>query len=247
MKGRIVCAAHKTASMFLFRLAQEITNRDSSLLLVSPNLNPPNVNVLKNCESDYILCPYRNYQPIPRYITKGCDTFLVVCQVRDPKDLLVSQYYSHGFIHAESKWNEKSKSYRQDIIKGMDINDYCIKALREDVGFAGDKSLILKIDDFYKLREQSSPKIVKYEDMVLNFERYLADFLSGLELQEFYDVCFEKFKDEFNLENINQRIQSEQLTHKRHILPGDHKNQLSSKTIEIINKALEPFVNEFGY
>ncbi len=172
-----------------------------------------------------------------------------VCQVRDPLDLIVSQYFSHGWIHGLN--SSIDATIRQDIQAGkISIYDYALMEFRGESGF-GEASILQKYQHLTSLKDLLGARclIVRYEDMVLDYyawSRQISDFLRPLAetkaLLASLKPDYRKFRRNggFWIFRRKQRFWSnpldyvEQEMRKVHIrspLPGDHLNFLTPAEI----------------
>lgn len=107
-------------------------------------------------------------------------TYHAVCQTRDPLDLVVSQFFSHGWIHGLNP--SIDPEIRKSIQSGkISLYDYALMEFRGESGF-GDASILEKYRHLRILKHKLDKQclVVSYEDMVLNYEEWakqISDFL----------------------------------------------------------------------
>lgn len=256
--GFFVYSLPKSASVFLYQLFKDFSI-EKNMPYFSIHNQPKVENNLynhkqlnSNIKESFCFCPQRNFLIHKDEEFVHISELQHILQVRDPRDILVSQYFSEGWTHNTKSWDEKRHEERKNIQK-MSIDDYCISR-------ATDKGLIIgsaKVDPSmpFSLLERYQPAVqlkmlplpnctfVKYEDMVTNFRNWLSQVISPLQFSDDLSVVekyYEKYKDEFILEE-------EQMSHKRKITPGDHKEKLQSKTIEKLNDIFSDVLDNFDY
>ena len=153
------------------------------------------------------------------------NTFKHIFFLRDPRDVIVSSYYSFGFTHSLPT-NEKSKgrmlSIRKEIQqKGIDqyAIDFADELVQRYIGFKNlkencDSFIYLKYDDFTN----------NTKAFILNLSQYLNVNLSDNELKV---LCYEASP-------IQKNIKKE--SHKRSGKNGQYVNELKPETQAILNE-----------
>lgn len=257
---------HKTGSMFGYEILRKLS-LSLQVPLFSQNNDPKNhqdlLKGLSNESSNLLLRgPVRDFAltdessinsanlaketPLPLLTTTQ---YLAVCQIRDPLDLVVSQYFSHGWIHGLNP--SIDAGIRKDIQAGsISIYNYALMEFRGESGF-GDASILQK---YRSLRDFSDALgeqclILKYEDMVLNYEKWsrqISDFLKPIaSVQKVLDELrpsYKKFKRTTGFlgfwtkpkfwDNPLDYVQKEMKhQHIRSPLPGDHLSFLTPTEI----------------
>ena len=183
----------------------------------------------------FIRCPERSFQ-IATHEQAGVQPFVHLCQVRDPRDILVSEYYSLGWRHSDEHWSDEEKQRREQI-QQMSIDEYVL----EEPRFSK-----------YPLRDRFQPLIdyanspmvhvVKYETMVTEFETWLRGVLPILKLDDEKSVRYftRMYKNEFVRDDHST-------SHKRNVAPGDHRAKLSQTTIAQLNRRFENVLDMLDY
>lgn len=140
-----------------------------------------------------------------------------ILHIRDLKDMCVSTYYSIYYSHSA---NHNILQKRKNIISLRSFYDLIYK----------NKIIIHYMNEIRNTRKYLSYKVVYYEDMVLDFENYVIDILSYLNVKSI-DIkkhIVNSFKNEFKPEGA--------MKHKRSVLPGKGEVELPSDIcIEINN------------
>ncbi|WP_254956418.1 MULTISPECIES: sulfotransferase [unclassified Cyanobium] len=267
---------HKTGSMFGYEILKKLSAATGAPFY-SPNNQPANHQKLAEAVSQYasglvLRGPVRDFELTDE---RSLDTanlanetpvslfdsveYYAVCQVRDPLDLVVSQYFSHGWIHAI--YPSIDAKIREDIQAGkISIYDYAVMEFRGESGF-GEASILQKYHHLTRLKDLLGGRclILRYEDMVLNYptwSRQMSDFLRPLAearaLLASLRPDYGKFrrKEGFWIFGRKQRFWSnpldyvEQEMRKVHIrspLPGDHLNFLTPAEISSLRSSADQF------
>lgn len=142
--------------------------------------------------------------------------------IRDPRDMLVSQFFQNRHI--------KCVNPKLDAIQ-FGIDKYTIKNTQHFLdGFNRAAQLIAN---------HPTTLVLRYEDMVNNWNIF-KDGLSKV-----FDICP---KSLLNIERESRPNLIEQLgQHKRSGVTGGYRHKLSKDTIAILTKQFYPFLEKFGY
>ena len=159
------------------------------------------------------------------------DTDYIV-QLRDPRDVLSSQYfYFYNCVDAGSDYKKEAKQY----VRNHSIDDY----VKSDIGgeFLFNRySIISKIKDYQNIN------FITYEDMVLNFAQWIPIATKPLGLnKESNKTLFDLFSKEFkNVKETPAQVIKNGLrkSHMRKVYPGDHREKLTKKSINYLNDKL---------
>lgn len=212
-------ALPKTGSTFLFHYFERL----SKLLRVkfySPNGKYPSKEIfINNRHLTGILAPERSYD----YLDRGDMRHII--HLRHPIDILVSDYYSKGYLHMV--YSEDFKRQRE-IVQQMTIDEFALDAASKLKSRFAPLLLLNKWEDFI---------ISRYANMVLEFESWNRAILTSLKISDsMHNRMFHRFRrqfegvDELTLNQMKQGIKR----HNRKMLPGDHLAKLQPKTIEYL-------------
>jgi hypothetical protein len=153
--------------------------------------------------------------------------------VRDPRDMLVSQFFHNrdgvairsGLAAAETKERERSDAVR------LGIDCYVLeKATRFEAGF--DRAVRL-------LADRPATAVLRYEDMVDDWPSFLRV------LREVFDLDEDALRD---LERESRPGEIERPGHhKRSGATGDHRRKLAPESVTALTERFGPFLRAFGY
>lgn len=165
--------------------------------------------------------------------------YKVVLVVRDPRDVLVSGYFSKAFSHPlpslESDKRTGFEKNRQQA-QAETIDDYALKNSE-------------KIHDIYAdymqhlLKKNTPVYVCKYEEMISDFEQWLTDLLDYAELKTSPEL-----KQQFITEHQAKTPKKED--HKQHLRKGkagDYKTKLQAETIDNLNIKFKEILYYFDY
>lgn len=240
----IVFTLHKCASTFIHRQTKRLC-RKSNIVHYSPNgenskiteeqlLSDKDIWQNKGC-----FAPVRFFVDVPQI-----QKYDIILHLRDPRDVLVSMFYSYCYIHPGEI--PANTGYRKAVAeRGIDefvLNKASDKSLiyRGDYGtgshvekYAGNFPQRYK-DYINKLLNQPNVSLVKYEEMVTDYRAWLTKFIQPFPLKPRQQInTIEQLVEQSS--NFFPQRDRDLMTHTRHITPGDYKNKLKPETISCLN------------
>jgi hypothetical protein len=156
-----------------------------------------------------------------------------VFMIRDPRDVLVSQYYSFGFSHGLSKSKpirERQLELRSEIQR-MSLDEYAIKNAEEV------RSNFRRLRVLY--RWSGRGVIIRYEDMINDWQRFSSGLTSNLAISA--ETLDEIYRRSRPLETENRHA------HRRSGRTGTFQEKLETSTVLKLNRVLKPVLDYFGY
>jgi len=166
------------------------------------------------------------------------EKYKVILMVRDPRDLIVSSYYSISYSHSippeTSRGYEKFMQRRAAATKKT-IDEY---AVSESERFY----TILRKYKTLLLDKYSHVYLTSYEEMTSDYQGWLKALL---------DACDLTISDEFfqSLVEENKRLQPKKEDIHKHIRrgqPGDYKDKLKPETIAYLDAKFTPVFKDFN-
>ncbi len=160
-----------------------------------------------------------------------------VLLLRDPRDRLVSDYYSMRESHSEP--GKKLKAVREEVMwrqkaRSLDIDQYVKQSaprVREDLELYRDE-----------LCAKHAVKIYRYEDVIYNKREWIADIARNFG----WDVPDEVIAD---IAAKNDVIPDKEETkkHVRQVHPGNYREKLDPATIDFLTGYFQGVMAAFGY
>ncbi len=177
---------------------------------------------------------YYGFRYLPRYL-KGFDfsSFKKILLIRDPRDIVVSHYFSMKKSHTvpQGGVGEKLLQLREELAN-INVNEYVIQ---KAPGFK-------KILKNYGSIKDESFKLFRYEDIIFKKQQWVQDILDFLELEMPADkVQAIAAKHDIFPGDENQNA------HIRKVTPGDYKEKLKPETIEQLNDCFRDVLEKYGY
>ena len=159
---------------------------------------------------------------------------------RDPRDALVSQYFSDAYSHSlPSKETETGAKASEAFLKkreealATDIETYVMKHA---------KSFDTTLMQFAPLLDDPTCLTLRYEDYIFQKKRLIHKILNHFEWN-----CAPGHVETL-LKNIDEVPNSEDKQRfVRRVIPGDHRNKLTPEAIRKLNNRLKDVLQVFDY
>lgn len=153
--------------------------------------------------------------------------------IRDPRDILVSSYYSFGFIHGFSPVME-IKTLQEQTRK---------KILNQTIDQYVSENAQTMLSDFKVMEKLNNnckkSVIIKYEDMIDNWDKFVIDLTRYIDIDEqILDVIHQKSRP---------RQQEDITSHHRSGKSGEFRSKLKPDTITHINEIFGPLLQRLQY
>jgi len=158
--------------------------------------------------------------------------------LRDPRDMLVSHYFSMRSSHADPGkvlTTSRESLPRRDRARLMSVDEYAL-----DLASYYVRQLARYIDVLEANRDSFT--VFRYEDVIFDKRTWVMDICNALG----WDVP-ERARDRIADKNdVVPRAENE-AKHIRQVSPGDGMRKLQPKTIKKLNALFEPQLVYFGY
>lgn len=254
-RGIVVFTLHKCGSMFIHRQC-ELLCKLSGLSYHSPNLpgNGLQARQLLTDRSVWLtrhgcIAPVRFFVDVP-----DIADYDVILHLRDPRDVLVSMFYSYCFIHPGEI--APDTGYRREAaLEGID-RFVLAKVTEESTRYRGDYgtgghledligNLRRRYDDYMEhLVGRPNVLLLKYEEMVTDYRSWLQRFVAPFPVKEKGRVVDDLVAQS---ESFFPKRSQDVMNHARHITPGDYKVKLQPSTIERLDAIFSPVLVQLGY
>lgn len=247
-KSVIVLTVHKSASMFMynyFKKISEIKNIkffsiNNRTLLNTKTITKYYPQIKEYSDNPYILSPYRVphinidhfLEDIRDFSENNC---MFIAHIRNPIDILISSYYSFGFIHIEPV-NEDEKLMFCEMRTGIQkstIDEFCLKELDR---------ISERLKAFYRFISENPDVIVSsYYEMKLDYKTWNDKMCSLMKLDSEQSTnIYDLFKEQFTVEPLdNSKVISGES--KRHIRNGgnlQYLTDLKPETVDLLKQTL---------
>ena len=167
------------------------------------------------------------------------DQYRVVLMTRDPRDILVSDYYSRAYSHPEPPSISSKNAIFHDL-RNQALEQTVDAFAIEHCGSVRD--IMLRYRD-QLLTKYPNAYVTKYNDMVTDFDRWLDNLLMACEL-EVSATLKNKLSKQHHASRPRAEDKNSQL---RKGVAGDYKNKLSEKTIAVLNEQLAEVLEYYEF
>ena len=255
-KNVIVFTTHKAASMLLHKLLADICQKNN-ITYYSPNQKADKqlpFDRIFNGE-DFIAARTGCFGPVRFFVPSAAlSNANIILHLRDPRDVLTSMFFSYCFMHPGEI--EPNTGYRKEVAEAgidkfvLDMSDENFSRYQGDYGIGSKYGRYVgNVYDRYTtyLRElvgKPNAVVISYEEMVLDFASWLRKFLAAFELadpDETYEFAMKRHAEA--VKPAGEDIWS----HKRRVIPGDHKEKLRPETISKLNLRFRHVLDALGY
>ncbi|WP_417484663.1 sulfotransferase domain-containing protein [Maricaulis salignorans] len=235
VKNYYVFTTHKAASRFIDSLLKDVAI-GTGLALHAPG--QPGFPREKELEGDPSKLTCSGLIGTLRYgfLPLDLKASEVIVHLRDPRDVLVSLYFSHKYSHRRG---DGGFNPTPDIIEQIDlgVDNYVLYRAPQ----------YLERYEFYteKMLNLGNVKLSSYEEMVLNFADWLPKFVENfplLDREAFIAKQIHKRAKQFELDGAE-----DVMAHKRKVTPGDHKEKLEPATIAKLNQIFGNTLDVLNY
>jgi hypothetical protein len=159
----------------------------------------------------------------------------VVLHIRDPRDCVVSMYYSSAFSHIEPGPGPVRDSFlaQREIFRSWSVEEFALEGLRRGYRALG---LMRNI-----MESRTDAVLSRYENLVTDFEGWLKDLADRIALPLNRGVLNELVASaEFD-------VVEDPFRHKRQVTPGDFRRKLSKRVQDRLTEAFREDLEYFGY
>ncbi|NJC88976.1 MAG: sulfotransferase domain-containing protein [Desulfuromonas sp.] len=159
-----------------------------------------------------------------------------VLLVRDPRDALVSAYYSFGGKHASHRLPDKNKEAfvaRLEANEDLDIDTYVLRSAKNHLN---------KLLAYQSSLDFDRVLLRRYEEIYFNKRKFLGEIFDHFGL----DVPTE-ILDQVAARNDVRPAEEDPTKHIRKGTPGDHREKLRPETIAKLNALFRETCRWYGY
>ena len=181
---------------------------------------------------------HRGYRHFPMFLAKNkiLNQRKKILLVRDPRDAIVSAYFSFAKSHVLPQSGELLNDIlktRQNM-KNMELESYAVAQA------PGVKAAFDRYHDY--LNNDELLKVYRYEDVIFDKENWISDIVDylGLTLKP---AQVQRIAERHNI--VPQAEDASQ--HIRKVKPGDHVEKLTPECIARLNELLASVLDRYNY
>jgi hypothetical protein len=180
----------------------------------------------------FLYAPLRAYVPV-----RDLDRYRVILMLRDPRDVIVSLYYSMAFSHPAPLNAERRARFvaNRERVVSLSVNEYAREMLE------GAKSVYSTYCDNLLGRENVT--FLRFEEMITDFDGWAHRLGRGLGVQ----LSGPERKELRRIAKIDVPKTGDVHQHIRQSTPGEYRDKLDEETIARLDSALAPILGALGY
>jgi sulfotransferase family protein len=233
-----VATFHKCASNWTRRLFRDLADqRGMSIWVDEPN--DASINQRVDRRSDDVLCIYRN-GVFRHFKERANGPAPVVLCIRDPKDVLVSQYYSWKATHQNN--TQRINDIRAKLAN-ISVHDGLMLLIDEDL-----VSFCSCVREWPSAAEDANIHLLRYENLLEDFEPAFCAAAShlGLKLDDSYVADLE---EKYSFRSIAKRDpgKEDKGSHYRKGVQGDWANHFDSVLAAAFDARYGDVCDSLGY
>jgi len=153
--------------------------------------------------------------------------------LRDPRDIIVSSYYSFGYTHGFSPVAEirESQEKRRNVIQSKTIDQYALESAT---------GALCNFDRLHRLSKACNRGVVlKYEDMIENWDVFAEDLTKYIDIKP--AVLGEIF------EKSRPPVEEKKDSHRRSGRPSGFRDKLKPGTVASLNWTFKRVLEQCHY
>ena len=227
--NEIIRALMKEIAVPVIDLPQYAFDKGISLESVICNISNP--------FKDFGYC-YSGFRSLPPFLMGviGGMKQRKILIVRDPRDMVVSLYYSMKYSHKLDEIGTPSfkltmRMRRSDTAQSID--DYCL--FNSSIYNA-------RLYDYFEVLHDPETRVLRYEDFIYDKMALVSSICDWFSI----DLSLER-KQAIAAHFDYVPAQELPLEHVRQVHPGDHGRKLQPQTIDALNAVFARFLATFGY
>ena len=198
---------------------------------IQPAMLQDDINVIWN-KQGYAFLGFRSLFPAMDFDFRQTKNILLV---RDPRDMLVSLFYSIKYSHVEPTDAGADNPIRlnRERFKNADIDQRVMKMAQAYKKY---------FQDYINRLPAETTRVYRYEDVIFKKREWLRDILSFLNV-DLSDSRIEKIADRHDVRPVKEDPHN----HIRQVFPGNYKAHLKPDTIDKLDELFEPVMTYFQY
>ena len=233
MKDLYVFTTNKAASMLLYELAKPICRRAHIPFWSINDGTFPEKGLVEDPNAfdgkEGCFCPLRYYTDVP-----NIDESDIILHLRDPRDVITSQFFSLAYSHPPVGGFNPSDAQREEW-REAGIDEHAHKH--------ADRWVKRYKDYCDNVLGRPNTTFLRYEDMVTDFPTWLEQFIAPFPVTR-KDGLVRKYARKYRR---NFEVGPEDVyRHKRQVTPGDHKRKLQPDTIAFLNDKFAAILPALG-
>lgn len=238
MTAAHVVTFHKCGSNWFRRIFREAADfNDANIRVLKPSDSPISVPVERGNEKSIFLHNNGSSAEVLPHVSAG-DT-IILC-VRDPKDVLVSQYWSWKQTHTN---NSPAMLQMREALNKLPQKAGLRKLVKQrKIAFCN------SVESWLPELDRENIVLLKYEDLLSDFESAFGSALAHAHLSLSPDEL-RTIRDKYSFKSLTRREAGSEnrMSHYRKGVAGDWKNYFDGRLTELFNPAYGAVCDALGY
>lgn len=164
----------------------------------------------------------------------------VVHLVRDPRDVMVSLYYSVAKSHISPALTADTANLTKQF---RDNRDSALALGIDGFALAWANKVYREYTETFDVLQPATPRIWRYEDVIFNKVVWVKEMLRYLEMEPPPNHILEQIIRPLDVVPKSEDPER----HIRQVRPGDHRAKLADATIEELSETFAPILSRHGY
>jgi hypothetical protein len=183
---------------------------------------------------------YGGFRSWPPYKIPSFESHKTVLLVRDPRDIVVSQYFSVSRSHIVPEGDQRSGAAARMLADREKASEVTVdEYAREKLDYtARVYGKYIK----YGVHKMPNVKLYRYEDVIYQKAQWLQSIADWFDWQ----IAEGDITRIANLIDIIPDSEDQE-AHVRQVHPGNHRRHLQPQTIELYRRECGPLMREYGY
>lgn len=251
-RNLIAYTTHKAGSMVLHRVLKDICELNRIRYYSPSKAQLPFERMFAG--HDFIAKKRGCFGPIRFFVpTRALDEASIILHLRDPRDVLVSMFYSYCYMHAGEI--ERHTGYRKAVAEAgidrfvLDMAGEAFYTYRGDYGIGSRYkehvgTVLDRYQRYLELLTRPNTVVLSYEEMVLSFPSWVEKIILAFDLTHPEETSAVVAARHANSVGAGEE---DIWSHKRKVTPGDHREKLQPATIRQLNQIFAPVLDKLGY
>lgn len=163
-----------------------------------------------------------------------------VLLVRDPRDALVSEYFSNAYSHHLPEAEGADQGARDNLVK---LREAALASSLKRYVLERARFMNKSLTEYAEVSESALTRVFRYEDVIFNKRQLMRDVAAHFGWTD----CSEIFLDHMMAWADKRPAEEVPTEFVRRVRPGDHAEKLDAETIRELNSILAPAMHLFGY
>ncbi len=166
------------------------------------------------------------------------EAYRMVIMVRDPRDVLVSGYYSYAYSHEAPRAKAKMDEFEEwrEFVQSLTIDEYALEI---------SQNLRERLRKYLAVTAvHPHVCVLKYEEMIGDFPTWLDRLLAYCQLEISTGLRRELLNE---AQRTSRKKKEEIRQHRRQVTPGEYQQKFKPETVDYLDTYLADVLEGFNY